>query len=84
MPSATHHDAASARVRHEFVFNGHSPCSVRLHADEKKGFSILRGVPYLKAATSAESASGIERLPSRRGPQCSTILSRQPAPHIPI
>ena len=36
---------------------------------------------YLNAATSAESASGIERLPSRCGVQCSAILSRQPAPH---
>ncbi len=36
---------------------------------------------YLNEATSADRASAIDRFPSRRGVQCSTILSRQPAPH---
>ena len=36
---------------------------------------------YLNDATSAESESPTDRLPSSRGVQCSTTFSRQPAPH---
>lgn len=39
---------------------------------------------HLNATASAESASAIDRLPLKRGVQCSAILSRQPTPHMVV